>query len=123
MVDVQVGAAVVGGAVEHAERVAHQPADGVAAQLDADVALGREVRVEGALAEHQVAVGLQPLEADRRLELSGPQLQPGAADVDVRVEERGAAVAEVGHQPGIGDAQPARVRIGRARRTTQVSLS
>ena len=70
VVDVEVDAAAVGGAVEDPGRVRHDAAREVAVEHHPDVAVGDERRRVGTLDERECRGRLEPLEADRRLELA-----------------------------------------------------
>ena len=73
--------------------------DEVTAELHADVSIGHEVRGHGPLDETVVGGGLQPLEADGRLEFAGGQRQPGLESrSNESVLHDRLAAAEVGHQ-------------------------
>src|SRR3954465_9017664 len=104
VVGVGVGAGAVRGPVEDPQRVAPPPAREVAADLDAEVAVGHQVGGQGALDEQQVGGRLQALEAHGRLEFAGADAEGRVeARLHVGVLEHGLTLAEVGHDAEVED--------------------
>ncbi len=106
VVGVEVGARAIGVAVHHRQRVLPPAALALAVQLQALVAVGDQVHRERALDEGVVHVGLEQLQAERRLEPARAQAHPcPRAEVDERVLEHGLAVAEVRHEAQVDEAE------------------
>src|SRR4051812_28982544 len=98
IVQVAVAVAQVGYAVEDPDCVAQDATVDVTAQLEANVPVGNQVGRKAALGEDDVGGRLQPLQADRRLELAQANREGGReVDVTVGVEEHRLALGEVGH--------------------------
>ncbi len=68
---VVVAAVAVGDAVEITDRVIHDAARDVAAQLQAEIAIGHEAGWQAALDEPQIGCRHQAFETDRHFELAG----------------------------------------------------
>ena len=87
-------------AVERADLVLDPRPGQIAVELHADVTVRHEARRQAALDEPHVGRRLQPLEADRRLELSEAQVERRVRlRLGVRVVQHDLATAEVRHQP------------------------
>ncbi len=103
---VEVGVGVVEAAVVDADVVVDDAASDVAPQREADVAIGGQILGQRALDDRQVGVGLQALEAERRLELAGAQAQVRRRmDVGVAVEDHRRAAREVGDETEVRDTE------------------
>ncbi len=99
---VGIRARAIGDAVEEAERVAHTRLRRLAVEHQADIAIGHERGRQRALDEHQVGGRLQPLEAERRLELADAHARrPRKARIQVGVLQDRRPGAEVGHDPEV----------------------
>ena len=102
---VAVAESQIGNAVKNPRLILNHAAANVAVELDADVAVGGEARIDRALDEDDVCRRLETFHAERRLELARADVEDRAeTHIGVRVEYRHASFAEVRHQAQVHDA-------------------
>src|SRR6185295_4412566 len=98
VIRIAVRGAVVRNPVQYADLVVERAGQHAASQLDAGIAIGRQVSRQAALDELGIYILLQSLQAERGLEFSGADIERLIEhEFDVRVLQYRGAIAEIGH--------------------------